>query len=211
MGALFFADKLYSRLLVMDRKPENWGFPRTIFLSRIFDTLFDDLSRFHLRAFNVLHHEKSSKMVEIWCYVENPLLLLQHIYIIYYKYPKSHIFWIRDPSLQNRIYAAGCNQNVSKQGIFLCTKFDDGKMIPATSSSKPLVSSKEHKTKLAPLAEFMTSSVRPSMRLCNKGRTSSLVNSNLSTCVIVLHTRLGLTPDDSNNSGRKKIVIICTT
>ena len=164
---------------------------------------------FTLGPFSVLHHEKSSKMVEIWCYVENPLLLLQHIYI-YYNYPKSHIFWIRDPSLQNRIYAAGCNQNVSKQGIFLCTKFDDGKMIPATSSSKPLVSSKEHKTKLAPLAEVTTSSVRPSMRLCNKGRTSSLVNSNLSTCVMVLHTRLGLTPDDSNNSGRKKIVIICT-
>ena len=77
-------------------------------------------------------------------------------------------------------------------------------MIPATSSSKPLVSSKEHKTKLAPLAEVTTSSVRPSMRLCNKGRTSSLVNSNLSTCVMVLHTKLGLTPDDSNNSGRKK-------
>ena len=93
MGALFFADKLYSRLLVMDRKPENWGFPQTIFLSRIFDTLFDDLSRFHLRAFSVLHHEKSSKMVEIWCYVENPLLLLQYIYIYYKQIPEIQHFF----------------------------------------------------------------------------------------------------------------------
>ena len=153
--------------------------------------------------FGSIHNEKSSKMVKIWCNVENP-------YLTHYCY--SYISNTRNPTFFESaihhytigIYAAGCNQNVSKQGIFLCTKFDDGKMIPATSSSKPLVSSKEHKTKLAPLAEVTTSSVRPSMRLCNKGRTSSLVNSNLSTCVMVLHTRLGLTPDDSNNSGRRK-------
>ena len=44
---------------------------------------------FHRSAFSVLHHEKSSKMVKIWCNVENP-------YLTHYCY--SYISNTRNPT-----------------------------------------------------------------------------------------------------------------